>query len=178
MLRLFRRADPHLRSAARLRDAITARAREPVFYQHFGISDTIDGRFDLLALHCFLVMQGLSRQGKAGTQVGTHLATLTFAGFEDALRELGVGDMGLSRRIKAMANAFYGRLHAYAEAGKEREKLAAAILRNLYRGDAGHEREADRLADYALQALGRLADDAQAAKLMDGIADFGPAPQP
>jgi cytochrome b pre-mRNA-processing protein 3 len=134
VLSRFRRKDPARDAAGRLHAAIAGRAREPVFHTEFAVPDTIDGRFDLLALHSFLVMEALKHHGEPGHAVGTHLATDVFAGFEDALRDLGVGDFGLSRRIKAMAGAFYGRLEAYG-AAKGEAAMADAILRNLYRAD-------------------------------------------
>ena len=145
MLRRFLKPDSDLKAARLLYDAIAKRAREPVFFTRLGVADTIDCRFDLLVLHVFFVMEALKREG-AGGGLGTQLATVTFEGFENALRDLGVGDIGLSRRIKAMANAFYGRLEVYAAARDSAPLMAAALLRNLYRGDASKESEAREMA--------------------------------
>src|SRR6266481_70783 len=116
MLRRSRHPDPALPAARRVYDLLVARAREPIFHTVFAVPDTIDGRFDLLTLHAFLVLDVLKSQGTAGSKLGTELATLIFAGFDEALRELGVGDFGISRRMKALAGAFYGRLEAYGAA--------------------------------------------------------------
>src|SRR5690349_4037808 len=106
MLRRFQQ-NPKPPSAARgLYAAIVARAREPVFHRDFGVPDTIDGRFDLLTLHAFAVMDTLKSLGPAAGKLGSELASIIFAGFEDALRQMGVSDFGIGRRIKAMANAF------------------------------------------------------------------------
>jgi cytochrome b pre-mRNA-processing protein 3 len=173
MQRLFRKPDRSAMEARNLYEALVARAREPVFYRGFSVPDTIDGRFDLLAIHAYLVMDALNAQGAAGARLGTELASIIFAGFDDALRELGVGDFGISRRIKAMANAFYGRLEAYRAADSE-AALALALVRNLYRGDETREREAGVLAHYILSARSSLRSQADA--LSQGIADFGPLP--
>ena len=170
----FRRAGASAAAARQLYDVLVARARAPVFYTHFSVPDTIDGRFDLLALHAFLVMDALNAQGNAGAKVGTELASVIFAGFDDALRELGVGDFGISRRIKAMANAFYGRLEAYRAADSE-AALIPALTRNLYRGEKARGREAATLAHYILQTRRHLQD--RGAALLEGELDFGLLPE-
>jgi cytochrome b pre-mRNA-processing protein 3 len=175
MLRLFRRHDPGAEAARRLHRHLIERARAPVFYTRHGVPDTLDGRFDLIALHAFLLMDALNRHGEEGRAVGTRLATEIFAGFEGALRELGVSDLGLSRRIKAMADAFYGRLGAYGSAGAE-GALAAALLRNLYRGDDSRASDAALLADYVTRARAALASEETGPTLLQGEADFGPLP--
>ena len=177
MLRRFHKPDPDLKAACLLYDAITKRAREPVFYTRFRVPDTIDGRFDLLVLHVFLVMDSLKEEGGKSSAIATHLATIIFAGFEDALRDLGVSDIGLSRRIKAMANAFYGRVEVYAAAKNSAPLLAAALLRNLYRADESKSREARNMADYAIAASRHLESRDSGTTLVHGEADFGPLPE-
>ena len=116
---------------ARLHAAVVARAREPVFFTAFGVADSLDGRFDLVALHAWLVLDALRRRELNDLSQG--LTDALFIGFDEALRELGAGDMSLGRKMKNFADAFFGRLKAYGEARSEAE-LAEAILRNLYRG--------------------------------------------
>jgi cytochrome b pre-mRNA-processing protein 3 len=176
MFQHSRRSAPELEAARGLYRSLMQRSREPVFYTSFAVPDTIDGRFDLAALHGFLLLRVLKEQGRAGAAVGEHLVTEIFAGFEQALRDLGVSDFGIPRRIKALANAFYGRLDAYTTAGRSQPELAAAIARNLYRGDAGRAGDASRLATYALAALALLDEAERSATLLTGGADFGPLP--
>lgn len=168
MLNLFRREDPARKAAIRLHQAIAARARAPLFHTCFGVADSIDGRFDLFTLHAFAVLAVLK-----GTQgdLGQHLTNEIFAGFEGALREMGVTDAGISRRIKAMANAFYGRIAAYDGAKSERE-LADALLRNLYRGEE-RKLEALALAHY-MQAM---REHLRGQDFTAGEIDFGPLPK-
>ncbi len=169
---LFRREDPVRRAAQLLHESIAARARERIFYTRFNVTDSIDGRFDLFTLHAFLVLEALKEESGAGKAVGGQLVNFIFAGFEEALRELGVGDAGISRRIKAMANAFYGRLAAYEAAGSEGD-FAAALTRNLYRRASAHGDESRALAHYMLTARARL----RGQDLGEGRVDFGPLPQ-
>jgi cytochrome b pre-mRNA-processing protein 3 len=174
MLRRSRHPEPAVPAARRLYDVLVTRAREPIFYTEFAVLDTIDGRFDLLTLHAFLVLDALKSQGDAGAKLGTELASVIFAGFDEALRDLGVGDMGISRRMKALASAFYGRLEAYrvADSGPA---LALVLLRNLYRGEMARTREATALAHYILSARGHLMG--QGAPLLQGDVDFGAMPK-
>jgi cytochrome b pre-mRNA-processing protein 3 len=152
---------------------MVARARAPIFHTAFAVPDTIDGRFDLLTLHAFLVLDGLKSQGNAGGKLGTELASAILAGFDEALRELGVGDVGISRRMKALAGAFYGRLEAYSLADTT-AMLTPIVLRNLYRGEAARGREAAALAHYILSAREHLMG--RPAALLQGAVDFGPLP--
>ena len=173
MLHRSRRHDATIPASRRLYDGLVARAREPIFHTIFAVPDTIDGRFDLLTLHAFLVLDSLKSLDAAGAKLGTELASTIFAGFDEALRELGVGDLGISRRIKALAGAFYGRLEAY-RAAESAHQLAPVLLRNLYRGEAARADEAAVLAHYMLSARVHLLG--HAADLLQGSADFGPLP--
>ena len=124
--------------------AAVAAARAHVFYAIHGVPDTPDGRFDLIALHVFLVLRRIKReQGSAGSgarALAQALTDLMFADMDRNLREMGVGDLGVGKQVKALAAAFRGRVAAY-DAALERSDgdtgLAAALGRNLYRG-AGH----------------------------------------
>ena len=173
MLRRSRRPAPEIPTSRRLYDSLVARARDPIFHTGFAVPDTIDGRFDLLTLHAFLVLDALKSLGGEGNKLGTELASVIFSGFDEALRELGVGDLGISRRMKALAGAFYGRLEAYGAADTGNE-LAPILLRNLYRGETARTHEAAMLAHYMLSARGALMG--HAADLLQGSADFGPLP--
>ncbi len=172
MLGLSRPKKPAVSAVHRLYGTIVAQARTPRFHEIFKVADTIDGRFDLLVLHLSLVLERLKREGRAGADLAEALTTLAFAGFEEALRELGVGDFGMSRRIKAMANAFYGR---YAGAGDDEPALAGALLRNLYRADDRRKEEAALLA-HAIVAARRRLSLLDSAAILNGTLDFGPLP--
>ena len=117
-----------------LYDAIVAQARQPAFYTHFAVPDSVDGRFDLVVLHAILTMRRLRRCGAEGEARVQKLFDLMFADFDRALREMGVGDLRVGKRIKQMAGAFYGRASTYGAAldGAETGDLGDALRRNLY----------------------------------------------
>lgn len=136
--RLFRKhdatdGDGDTTAAALLYRAVVDQARQPRFYSSFGVPDSVDGRFDLIALHMFLVLHRLKREDEAARQFSQELFDTMFADMDRSLREMGVGDLGVGRRVRAMAEALYGRIAAY-EAGLDGDDavLTAALRRNLY----------------------------------------------
>jgi cytochrome b pre-mRNA-processing protein 3 len=130
--RLFRR-DPLGAPAADLYGQVVEQARRPAFYTGAGVPDTLDGRFELVALHAFLLLHRLKREGEAGAALGQAVFDLMFADMDRSLRELGAGDLGVAPRVKRMVSGFYGRIAAY-EAGLADGDgaLAEALRRNLY----------------------------------------------
>ena len=99
-----------------------------MFFAAFGVADSMDGRFDMLAFHAWLVLAELK-----GGEAAQSLTDTIFTGFDEAMREQGVGDIGIGHKLKAMAKAFYGRMAAY-DGAKSEEELAAALAQNLWRG--------------------------------------------
>jgi cytochrome b pre-mRNA-processing protein 3 len=167
MLSLLRKSSARKQEGQRLYDSLVSRAREPVFFRDFGVADTIDGRFDMVVLHAWLALSALKAADRNEAAQG--LTDAIFVGFDEAMREQGAGDMGLSRKMKAFADAFYGRLSVYGQSSNEAE-LAAALARNLYRGAEVGE-PARRLAAYAWAAKERLKQG------LPARFDFGPLPQ-
>ena len=149
--------------------SLGARARDPVFFAALGVPDTIDGRFDMMVLHAWLVLDRL--RGLQMKEVSQSLVDTLFVSFDESLRELGVGDIGIGHRVKKMADAFYGRLSAYGTA-VEQGAMTEALLRNVYRGESGHESDATILADYVCSARARLASLDPSERALD----FGPLP--
>ncbi len=130
--------DRKLKKAAHNLFALTiAHTRLPVFYTDYSVEDSLDGRFDLMALHMSLIMNKLD-QNKQHSNVGDIKRMLQEAMFDNldlAMREVGVGDLGVGKKIKVMAEAFYGRIKTYQEIldQGDLEKLQEAIKRNLSR---------------------------------------------
>jgi len=168
MLGVLSRYSARGKPVHRLYAATVARAREPVFYTKFGVPDTLDGRFDLLTLHAWLVLDRL-REARLG-DISQGLMDTIFIGFDEGLRDLGAGDMGIGRRIKKLADAFYGRLKAYG-ASDGLEAMTEAVQRNLYRG-AGDEAYARAVARYIESARAQV----ERSDVACGAVDFGPLP--
>jgi cytochrome b pre-mRNA-processing protein 3 len=166
MLNALRRSKERRSLAARLHAVLVARARDPVFFATFGVRDTLDGRFDLVVLHAWLVLERLNTASAPLSQV---FVDAVFVGFDEALRELGAGDIGMGKRVKKLASAFYGRMRAYEEAQDE-AAMEAALVRNLYRGTS--QPGAKALARYVLGAKARL----KVCDVESGVLDFGPLP--
>lgn len=126
---------------------IVAVARRPMLYQALQAPDRIDGRFELLTLHAGLVLRRLAALGGLADAIAQELVNSVFMHFDDTLREMGFSDIAVSKRLKAMGSAFYGRNAAYAAALDDGSVtgLAAALARNVYGADgleAGKKAEA------------------------------------
>lgn len=158
--RLLRRPRPEADIAARLYGAIVAQARQPVFYERFGVSDTVTGRFEMVVLHVSLVLDRLQNDDSERT-LAQAVFDLYCVDMDRSLRELGFGDLGVPHRMKKMTEAFYGRARAYREAlaGGDRAALVAAVARNVFGGEGTH---AAALADYMLASAATLAKTASA----------------
>jgi cytochrome b pre-mRNA-processing protein 3 len=130
---------------------IVAAARRPTLYEALGAPDRIDGRFELLTLHAGLVLRRLAALGGVANGVAQDLVDSLFAHFDDTLREMGLSDIGVAKRLKTMGSAFYGRNAAYATALDDSSPadLATALARNVY-GATGPKAgpKAEALAHY------------------------------
>ena len=174
--RLFRRSRL-LDRAGRLYGRVVEQSRLPAFYRDCGVPDTLDGRFDMICLHLVLVLRRLRREGSRGGAIGQALFDVMIDDMDRSLREMGVGDLGVGRRVKAMARAFYGRAAAY-EAGLagDDESLGEALRRNLFGTVEVGSEEVVALVAYGRGAAAAL--DAQpAADLFAGEARFASPPR-
>lgn len=138
-------------AAMKLYNAVVAQSRLPVFYDRFGIADTFDGRFDLIILHVFLMVNRLGELGPGGRRLSQALFDRMFKTMEPSLREMGIGDLGIPKHMKKMMKAFNGRLHIYHDAFENGADLQCAIARNLYRTDT-LSNDSAQMARYALAA--------------------------
>jgi cytochrome b pre-mRNA-processing protein 3 len=136
---------------------IVTQAREPSFYRDLSVPDTVNGRFDLLVLHLWMVLRRLSLEGSTANAVSQAIFDRFCDDMDANLREMGVGDLAVPKRMRAVGEAFYGRSAAYDQALKLGEgPLAQALCRNIFDGD-GME-NARRLATYVKKAIAGLAD--------------------
>ena len=148
---------------------IVAQAREPVFYVSYNVPDTVNGRLDLLILHLWLVLRRL-RQDAGGAEVSQALFDRFCADMDANLREMGVGDLTVPKRMQAFGEAFYGRSTAYDLAFESGvDDLAQALGRNVL--DGKFPDSARRLADYTMAANGGLEKSAFAS-ILNGSWNF------
>jgi cytochrome b pre-mRNA-processing protein 3 len=129
-----RRARRQTAAVAALYAGIVAQARRSEFFTTLEIPDSLDGRFETLALHAFLVLSRLKAEpAVAARDLAQALFDTLFADMDRSLREMGASDLGVGRRVKAMAQGLYGRMQAYDLGLKEGDALLeAALRRNLY----------------------------------------------
>ena len=113
---------------------IVAQARRPEFFTTLWVPDSLDGRFETLALHAFLVLSRLKAERTlTARDLAQALFDALFADMDRSLREMGASDLGVGRRVKAMAQGLYGRMQAYDHGLREGDAiLEAALRRNLY----------------------------------------------
>ncbi len=152
------RPAPHQREGHALYLAAVAAARRPVFYAGFGVPDTLDGRFDCLGLHVYLLIRHLWQAPSPGPELAQAVFDAMFADMDRSLREIGVGDLSVPKRNRRMWEAFHGRSLAYGEAldAGDMAALETAIARNVWRGREAGEGPA-LLAAYARRADAALA---------------------
>ena len=174
ILSLFKknRAD---KAALEIYLAAAEHARAPYFYADLKAPDTVDGRFEVLTLHLYAVLARLKNQGVAASNFAQRVFDLFFQNMDDSLREMGVGDMAIGRKIRGLAEAFYGRVGAYEEgvANEDQTALAGAIARNVY--GENELPQASLFADY-LRALCAHLQTQEIAEIMAGRITF-PDPQ-
>ena len=163
-------------AAAQLYEAIVAQARRPEFYRALGVPDTLDGRFEMIAFHAFVVLRQLRCDGADAARTAQALFDRMFADFDRSFREMGAGDLGVGRRVKMLAKQFYGRLAAYGSGLEGRDgALADAIARNIYGGmTPSHDQIAAMTAYLRREALAVAAQDA--AERRSGAVRFGAPP--
>ena len=142
-----------------LYDAAARQARRPEFYRALGAADTVEGRFELYSLHVALLLIRLRGQGQIAAATAQDLFDVYVRALDDALRDLGVSDVKVGRKMRALGEAFYGRLKAYEDAIAQLPDDGA--LEALLRRTALEERPGPRpeaLAGYVARAAAALAD--------------------
>ncbi len=130
---LFRRAGRRRETIRILHGRILAASRRPGLYTALGVPDTVEGRFEALSLHVILVLRRLGPLPPPAADVAQDLVDSVFMQLDSELRELGIGDMGVPKRIKRLGASFYARAGAYGAAldAGDRGELAAVLARNV-----------------------------------------------
>lgn len=154
--------------------AIVAQSRQPRFYADWGVPDTVTGRFDMICLHMALLFGRLRREGKEVSAFAQAVFDLFFKDMDRSLREMGVTDIGVPKKIQKMGNMFYGLLINLNEAmdRADRAEVEAVIRRNLF-DDSDGAAVAD-LTAYLFDEAARL-KRVPTATLLGGKLDLGEA---
>lgn len=171
MLGLFRRRETPERQQARLiYVALAGQARRPAFYADLGVPDTVDGRFDLLALHAWLVIERLSVEPD-GAALNQAVFDAMFGHLDLTVREMGAQDLGVGRRIKIMAEGFRGRSMAFqaALADPDDGALRTVVRRNVYGKAEAPDEGVDALCAYIRAGAATLAGVDRAAVLVGNL---------
>jgi cytochrome b pre-mRNA-processing protein 3 len=161
---------PAVLAGRRLYAAAVAQARQPAFYADFGAADTVEGRFELYTLHVVLLLHRLKGHGAQAAETGQGLFDAYILGLDDALREMGVGDLSVGKKMRKLGEAFYGRAKSYDEALKalpDPVSLTAVIGRTVLQGGG----DVRALVDYSVLAMRGLAEQ-PLEQLLQGAASW------
>ena len=144
-------------------NAIVAQSRQPRFYADWQVPDTVTGRFDMISLHMALLFRRLRAESGAGKQFSQAVFDLFFQDMDRSLREMGVGDLGVPKKIQKMGSIFFGLLAALNEAMDRNDQAALqdVLSRNIYEDGTGDHVAA--LAAYLVSEAEVLAEQSSAA---------------
>ncbi|MGW9230777.1 ubiquinol-cytochrome C chaperone family protein [Pseudorhizobium sp. NPDC055634] len=154
---LFRKKRQNQPIVDRQYASLTSAARDPFFYTDLGVPDTVMGRFEMLSIVMILFFRRTARSKTSGQELAQEIIDAFFQDLDHSIRELGIGDQGVPKRMKKLAGMFYGRLESYAAAldATDREDLAAALARNLH-PEAADAPPMDGLAAWMIDAEAAL----------------------
>lgn len=172
MLSWLRTRQDDRHKAAQIYGAVVTQARHPAFFAETGVPDTPEGRYEVIVLHLFLVLERLRGAGEAGVDTSRRLIETFVTDMDDQMREMGVSDLTVPKKVKRAAALFYERSEAYRAAlGHADGAELAAVLRNAV-PETGER--AAWLAAYMREAVAAL-EGQLAGTLLGGVVEF-PAP--
>jgi cytochrome b pre-mRNA-processing protein 3 len=156
-----------------LYSATVAQARQIGFYRDWAVPDSAIGRFDVIVLHSFFILHRLQNEPSA-EKFGEAYCGEVFADMDRNLREMGIGDLSVGKKVRKLAEGFYGRAAAYdkALAGDDAE-LCAALERNLF-AEAGPESKVLQEAASYVRRNERILEDQSVTDLISGRIVFAP----
>ena len=162
---LFGKKNGNRRIVEKQYATLTTAARHPYLYEALEVPDTVMGRFEMLSAMLILYFRRTRTSGTSGQEIAQEIVDAFFEDVDHSIRELGVGDVGVPKRMKKFAGMFYGRLESYAAAldGGDRDALALALRRNIHPEAGEGAPSMARLADYlfaAEAAMAEVGDDA------------------
>lgn len=167
----FNAKNDDIRRASELYGAVVAQARTPSFYASCGIEDTPEGRYELIVLHLSLVLERLAGAGEAGTDLSRRVIETFVGDMDDSMREMGVGDLSVPKKVKRAAAGLYERAGAYRTALREAGPAGLALrFEEIMPGLAGRSLSSSALAYYVCRAVEQLAGQDTGALLAARVA--------
>ena len=147
---LFTKKNANRQIVERQYAALTAAARQPALYEGLGVPDTVMGRFEMLSAMLIVYFRRTRASATSGQQIAQEIVDAFFEDVDHSIRELGVGDVSVPKRMKKFAGMFYGRLESYAAAldAADGDALSQALARNFHPDGAGSAPDMRPLADY------------------------------
>lgn len=158
MFGLFRKNKVNHSLMVRQYERLTVAARNPVFFESMNVPDTVMGRYEMLSVVLILYFRRTATAGEKVKAIAQEVVEAFFEDLDHSMRELGIGDNGVPKRMKKLAGMFYGRLDSYAralEAG-DVDALEAALRRNIHPENADPALSMRLLADYMVTAENAL----------------------
>lgn len=151
---LFGKKNGNRRIVEKQYATLTKAARHPYLYEVLDVPDTVMGRFEMLSTMLILYFRRTRKSATSGQEIAQEIVDAFFEDVDHSIRELGVGDVGVPKRMKKFAGMFYGRLESYAAAldSGDREALAAALRRNIHPQAGEGAPSMAGLADYVFSA--------------------------
>ena len=178
---LFGKKNGNRRIVEKQYATLTKAARHPYLYEALDVPDTVMGRFEMLSAMLILYFRRTRASATSGQEIAQEIIDAFFEDVDHSIRELGVGDVGVPKRMKKFAGMFYGRLESYAAAldGGDRDGLAGALRRNIHPQAGEGAPSMEGLAAYlftAERAMAEVGEDEVAVGALNVIAP-GPAEQ-
>ncbi len=167
--------DEEREAAFDLYSDIIVQARQPAFYADLEVKDSPEGRFDLITLHAFLILRRLKQNQARTGGFAQKLFNVMFQNMDHSLREMGVGDLSVGKKVRGLAETFYGRVGAYEEALEQGDMTALhdALARNIFDDDQTAEKHTANLVHYVNSVISKL-DEQSDDRLMLGLVSFPP----
>ncbi len=150
MFKFFKDKRKRKKTAQTMYEGVVRSARQPVFYEDMAVPDTVDGRFEMISLHCYILVHRLSQSDEPDKKkLSQALFDSFFVNMERSLREMGIGDLAVPKHMKRMMQGFNGRARHYEDAIMDKDKLKEALARNVF-GTITRPDDAilNQLADY------------------------------
>ncbi len=173
MFRWFGERAARKEAAEKIYDSIVAQSRNPAFYLRFGVPDTLSGRFDMLVIHMFMVLQNLRLAGKEGELLGREVVEAFIREMDSMVRDLGVSETQVPKEVRRIAGLFYGQILIYAKAAEDEDSraLAEAVWKSFRSGNPSTQVNAQAVAGYILAALHSIRET-PLTHLLQGYLDF------